>query len=89
MCLMIKKVVRSSGLRKNRLVLLVHCSLDLGLGGVQAWLLLGEDDPEVVGGRVDLGHQTPGFGREPLRDVAERKEILSVARSGGLKKINY
>ncbi len=77
---MIRKVVRSSGLRKNRLVLLVHCSLDLGLGGVQARLLL-QDDLEVVGGCVDLGHRAPGFGREPLHDVAERKDIMSA--SGG------
>ena len=62
---MINKVVRSSGLRKNRLVLLVHCSLDLGLGGAQARLLL-RDVPEVVGGRVDLGYRTPGVGQEPL-----------------------
>ena len=62
---------------------LVHCSLDLGMCGVQARLLL-RDDPEVVGGRVDLGHRTPGFGREPLHDVAERKEIMSAA--GGPKK---
>ena len=40
------------------LVLLVRCSLDLGLGRVQAQLLLGGDDgvvdPGVVEGRVDL-----------------------------------
>ncbi len=81
-------MVRSSGLRKNRLVLLVHFPLDLCMYGVQAQLLL-QDDPEVVGGRFDLEHQCPGFGREPLHDVAKRKEILSAACLGGLKKVNY
>ena len=64
---MINKVVRSSDLGKIRLVLLVRCSLDLGLGRVQAQLLLGGDDgvvdPGVVEGRVDLGLRTPGFGQ--------------------------
>ncbi len=47
-------MVRSSGLRNSRLVFLVHCSLDHGLCGVQAQLLL-QDQSEAVGGRVDLG----------------------------------
>ncbi len=54
-CLRIKKVVRSSGLRNSRLVFLVRCSLDHRLCGVQARPLL-QDQSEVVGGRVDLGH---------------------------------
>ena len=47
-------MVRSSDLRNSDLVLLVHYSLDHGMCGVQARLLL-QDQSEVVGGRVDLG----------------------------------
>ena len=66
---MINEVVQSSGLQKNCLVLLVHCSLGLGLGGFQARLLL-QDGPEVVGGRVDLGRRAPGIrGRGGLKSI--------------------
>ena len=58
-------MVWSSGLHKNRLVLLVHCFLDLGMCGVQARLLL-RDEIKVVEGHMDLGCRTRGVGREQL-----------------------